>query len=454
MALDIYWIGLLILVPTIAFAAGHNFWLRPFRRSAYGFARRDPEEKTPSSDRRGDEARKFRRTFLQVYLLVMGSEWLQGPYMYTLLRDEKGLSESTVALLYTAAYASAAATAFVTGWLADRFGRRAACLAFCAIHCLASASVLSDDLRVLALGRVVGGVAITLLWTAFESWMVAEWNARNLDDGDEGGEDGEKKGGPRPGMGGLAAMFGLMTTANCITAISAGVLSHCVVLALGSKTDPFFFGMALDVCAAVLMLRTWNENHGTGVKHDCCAKIADDVPRSELDEVTTLQIVAQSGNARESLKDARVWVLSFVSCCFEGTIFLLMFFWPGSLQEAHARENPDEEDEASDAVPYGVTFACFMGTMVLGALLFNALARQHHHHHYRPKARAHADIDVSSPLKSEGGIRREHRQTVFLFCAALLLAAAVATVLGLRDLGPRKGFSRLPARDMEDVTSD
>ena len=157
--------------------------------------------------------------------------------MYTLLRDEKGLSELTVALLYTAAYGSAAATAFLAGWAADRFGRRAACLAFCAIHCVASASVLSDDVGVLVAGRLAAGVGITLLWTAFESWMVAEWNARGL----EGGDD-HRGVGSGPGAG-IAAMFGLMTTYNCITAISAGVLAHCVVLALGSKTDPFLVGM-------------------------------------------------------------------------------------------------------------------------------------------------------------------------------------------------------------------
>ena len=160
--------------------------------------------------------------------------------MYTLLRDEKGLSETTVALLYTAAYGSAAATAFLAGWAADRFGRRAACLAFCAIHCVASASVLSDDVRVLAAGRLAAGVGITLLWTAFESWMVAEWNARGLEEG-----------GAVRGTGvGIAAMFGLTTTYNCITAISAGVLAHCVVLALGSKTDPFLIGMVGQSCEA------------------------------------------------------------------------------------------------------------------------------------------------------------------------------------------------------------
>ena len=165
--------------------------------------------------------------------------------MYTLLRDEKGLSEATVALLYTAAYGSAAATAFLSGWAADRFGRRAACLAFCAIHCLASASVLSGHVGVLAAGRVAAGVGITLLWTAFESWMVAEWNARGL----EGGGGGNMPQGRKTGAGAswvgsnIAAMFGLMTTYNCITAITAGVLAHCVVLALGSKIDPFIVGI-------------------------------------------------------------------------------------------------------------------------------------------------------------------------------------------------------------------
>lgn len=188
------------------------------------------------------------------------------------------------------------------------------------------------------------------------------------------------------------------------------------------------------------MLRTWNENHGTAVKHDCRATIADESPGSELDEVATSQIVARSGNAEESLEDIQVWdiqpwVLSFVSCCFEGTIFLLMFFWPGSLQEAHERENPDEEDEAANAVPYGVTFACFMGTMVLGALFFNALAR-HRHHHHRVRAYAHVDLDLSSHLKSENGIKSEAVSCCWkcriaavltptrLLAAALFLAAA------------------------------
>lgn len=75
MALDIYWIGLIVLVPTVAFAAGHNIILKPFRRT--GRIRAESQERFPLNKKRDEEARKFRWTFLQVYLLVMGSEWLQ-----------------------------------------------------------------------------------------------------------------------------------------------------------------------------------------------------------------------------------------------------------------------------------------------------------------------------------------------------------------------------------------
>ncbi|RYP16312.1 hypothetical protein DL765_005218 [Monosporascus sp. GIB2] len=529
MGLSIYWIGLLVLTPTVACAAGHKVILRCFRR------RRGLDEETCCE--RGGEAREFRMTFFRVYLLVMGSEWLQGPYIYTLLRDEKDLPEPTVALLYTTSYASAAATAFATGWLADRFGRRAACLAFCCVHALASASVLVDALAILFAGRAAAGVGIALLWSAFESWMVAEYNARGL--------------GPEAGGGGgsgfrLSAMFGVMTTANCITAIMAGFLAYCVVLTLGSNTGPFLVGIALDVFAVMLMLDTWNENRGSGGENGRAAVETSREPR----DPSLPQKVRGPVTAKGSLRDVRVWTLSFVSCCFEGTVFVLMFFWPGTLQEAHAREHPDEDaDAAVAAVPYGITFACFMATMVLGALLFHALARHHgnaevyscpqtasdggdnidsnssqiNSEHswkrdvaavltptrllavalflagasflvaafaraelhlfvaflvfeacngvYVPSMASHRSAIVSDDgrasvygimnvplfafvivaLCTTNGRGGEHRQTVFLLCATLLLVAAVASVVGLSDLGRPRVFSQLQDQDCEYV---
>lgn len=70
--------------------------------------------------------------------------------------------------------------------------------------------------------------------------------------------------------------------------------------------------------------------------------------------------------------DKRLWIISFVSCCFEGTNFLVLFFWPGILQEAYRQATPDSSNE----VPYGVIFATFMAAMILGAQLFNAVGQE------------------------------------------------------------------------------
>ncbi|KAK7964127.1 hypothetical protein PG988_011101 [Apiospora saccharicola] len=363
--LDIYWASLLILVPCVTLVLGRNIVLRTFGRlSTSAFdettnskngCKKEEDQEVNRQD--VEEARKFRWLFLRVYLLVMGSEWLQGPYMYTLLKIEKKYSDRTVALLYMAAYISAAVSAPLTGYFADRIGRRTACLAYCAIHSLASLSVLSNMFEIVAVGRVLAGVGTTLLWSVFESWMVAEYNARGLGQGQCNSR--------LP----LSAMYGVMTTYNCITAILAGLVAHCVVLALGSKTHLFILALILDSTAAIIILRTWTENRGES---------SSDRSQQQINGETTEPVESLGGRLLDSLKNVRVWVLSLVSCCFEGTIFLFMYYWPGALQDAHDHNTNTKTDAAPDhQLPFGVIFASFMAIMVLGALLFDILMTRH-----------------------------------------------------------------------------
>lgn len=246
MQLDIYWTTLLVILPTLVILTGRNIIIiRPFARIRSRWQKVDTEEKPPEYEslqpaddevdpggtKGGDDLKRFRRGFLSIYLLVMSSEWLSGPYLYALLRDDRGLPEPVVIGLYATAYTSAAVSALAVGFLADRYGRRRACLAQCVIHSLACLTVVfgGDCLPVLFLGRVLAGTALTLLWTVFESWMVTEWNARGLD---------------RSGAeGGLSEMFGVMTTTNCMAAIVGGLFGHCMVSAMGSKMWPFWAGI-------------------------------------------------------------------------------------------------------------------------------------------------------------------------------------------------------------------
>ncbi|KAI0834362.1 MFS general substrate transporter [Hypoxylon sp. FL0890] len=486
MAPSIYWAGLFVLMPLVVLLTGYPIVLQPFWGPKL-------EKETAARD---IEAKDFRKTFLRVYLLVMGAEWLQGPYVYSLFREEKALEEQVVATLYIATYVSAAFSAFLTGYMADRFGRKTACLVFCAIHSLASFSVKFDAMWILIAGRVLSGIDLNLLWTSFESWMIAEYNARALDQSSFP----------------LSTMFGTMTKYNCITAIFAGGAGYCLVLVSGSKTNPFIVGVFLDAVAALLIYWTWNENIRAGSKHDSSGQ--DGLSCDMTGKISEERVTS-------TLRDPRIWVLSFASCCFEGTIFIFTFFWPGTLQGA-----PDTEDPGhGDNTPYGVIFASFMAAMVLGAILFSLLIRnansatverttafasilpplllgtalfvgassfliaalskaQLHLYlaflllefcngvyvpamaYYRGKVVEDSSraltyglmniplfIFVVATLHTTSSNGEEHRQTVFMSSAVLLLAAAVSVVLGLGIPSVRPGFSRIRNEETCDIDS-
>lgn len=71
------------------------------------------------------------------------------------------------------------------------------------------------------------------------------------------------------------------------------------------------------------------------------------------------------------MPDGRIWALTLVTCCFEGTNFLVVFFWPSVLQDAHDKLTPDA---SASTLPYGVIFASFMAAMIIGTLLFSSLS--------------------------------------------------------------------------------
>lgn len=165
----------------------------------------------------------------------------QGAYVYTLYKDEKGLAESVVAALFTSGFLAAAVSALFVGKLADRYGRRLACLVFCATYAVSCLTKISDDVIVLFVGRLLGGLSTTLMYSVFESWMVTEYYAQRLE---------------KSNMS-LSAMFGMMTTLNSIVAIVSGVVGESLVAATRTKVSPF---MAAIVClglASWLMIRDW-----------------------------------------------------------------------------------------------------------------------------------------------------------------------------------------------------
>ncbi|TAQ90290.1 hypothetical protein B7494_g1369 [Chlorociboria aeruginascens] len=296
------------------------------------------EEKLPMLDattpRAKAEASAFTRLFLTVYCLVMASDWLQGPYVYSLYKDQFGLSETVVAALFTTGFLSGGISGYFVGQFADKYGRKTACLVFCTTYSMACFSTLVPNIFALFLGRVFGGLSTSLMYSAFESWMVTEYHKKHLE------QVGKS----------LSSMFGIMTTLNSIVAILSGVFSEWLVQFTQTKRAPFMASAALLLLAFWIIWGFWSENYGD----------SGDKEQSEVPAQSIVKLV---------ITDHCILALGLASCFFEGSMYLFVFFWTPALKAAHGAKPRD--------LPLGMIFACFMGSVMLGSLAFNLLVSKY-----------------------------------------------------------------------------
>ncbi|KAG6361321.1 hypothetical protein INS49_009546 [Diaporthe citri] len=266
-----------------------------------------------------------------------------GPFLYSLYKEEHGVSSGMVSTLFTTGFLSGAVSAYATGTLADRRGRRLACLVFCAAYALSCALTI-PSLPLLFAGRVLGGVGTSLLFSVFESWMVTDFHARGL--GDKGGD--------------LSRTFGVMSTLNSVVAIASGVFSEWVVGVSGTRKAPFAAAVALLAVAFWVISTRWEENYGDSAK--------DKKPKTHDGK----QEAAPRPKLWEMLKDPRIVCLGLSSTMFEGSMYLFVFMWGPALQSAHAYESASAASSGAAAgLPYGIIFATFMASVLAASLLFN-----------------------------------------------------------------------------------
>ena len=103
----------------------------------------------------------------------------QGPYFYQVYASKTFGSSSSavvtwVSRLFLTGFASTALFGPLVGRLCDSYGRKAGTLAFSLLYSLGAISTKSNILGVLLLGRVMGGIGTSLLFSAPEAWLVGE----------------------------------------------------------------------------------------------------------------------------------------------------------------------------------------------------------------------------------------------------------------------------------------
>lgn len=296
-----------------------------------------------ASDR--DSLRQLKWRFFPIYLLVNAADWLQGPYIYPIYKDEKGLPEETVAFLFLIGFVSAGISASFAGTFADRHGRRTACLAYCVIYSFSSLTLLSDNIYVLFFGRILGGISGTLLWSVFESWLVAEFNKLMLEEADIA----------------LSAIFSMMTTSNTCVAIVAGLIAEYLVRVAGTAKAPFLLSTGCLALAFLAIGKYWGENYGARnhASVEGASLLQQEEAEAKMPPTSTL---------RTMLKDRNILVLALTSCFFEGSLFLFIFFKFPALKLSHKLAGSKEE------LPFGLIFAILMCSMMFGSLMYKSLS--------------------------------------------------------------------------------
>ena len=303
------------------------------------------------------EQLQFQKDYLLVFVCAFFADWLNGPYVYALYQSY-GYSPDQIAILFLIGFGISGVSGPFVGALADLFGRRRLCVMFFVIYILSGLCKPINSYIVLILGRVLGGLGTSLLYTVFESWMVAEHNRRGypkslLDD-----------------------TFAKSTLYNGLSAVAAGLIAQGGASYLGF-VGPFVIALVPLGFGMLMTLRTWRDDSSDRTMVGGNAENANGSPsKSEQKSISVgstsagsvLSLVSEAMTAMNA--DLRIWCLGMAQSLFEGAMYTFVFLWSPALCVGLTEEEINN-------VPYGLIFASFMIMVMAGSTVFSILLQKH-----------------------------------------------------------------------------
>ncbi|KAL5682628.1 hypothetical protein ACJX0J_009013, partial [Zea mays] len=252
-------------------------------------------------------------------------DWLQGPYVYYLY-SQYGFDKGDIGRLFIAGFGSSMLFGTIVGSLADKQGRKRACVTYCITYILSCITKHSPQYKVLMIGRVLGGIATSLLFSAFESWLVAEHNKKGFD----------------PQW--LSITFSkAIFLGNGLVAIVAGLFANFLADNMGfGPVAPFDAAACFLAIGMAIILSSWGENYG--------------------DSSDSKDLITQfKGAAKAIASDEKIALLGAIQSLFEGSMYTFVFLWTPAL-------SPKDEE-----IPHGFIFATFMLSSMLGSSIASRL---------------------------------------------------------------------------------
>lgn len=184
----------------------------------------------------------FQSNYLFVFLLAMLADWLQGPYVYELYVSY-GFDQQAIAELFVMGFGSSMIFGTFIGSLADKYGRKKLCVCYAVLYIAGCLSKTINDYWVLMVGRFLCGIATSLLFSVFESWMVCEHFKK--------GFSGDM----------LSQTFSYATFGNGLVAVSAGLTANAAASNYG-YIAPFLLACLPLVIIIFIVGGSWSENYG------------------------------------------------------------------------------------------------------------------------------------------------------------------------------------------------
>jgi len=280
------------------------------------------------------EFKKFMWTYLVVWYIAVAADWLQGPYVYALY-SAYGFPGHEIAKLFVAGFGASMVFGTFVGSLADSWGRKRCCLLYCVLYIVSCMTKHFNNYEILMVGRVTGGIATSILFSCFESWMVSEHISR--------GFSGQL----------LKYLFTMMFFGMYVTAILSGIIAQFLVdifpmkevhsglnFHVGGYNLPFDLAiLCLSICIIPLAY-SWGENWGSS------------------ESASSSQ--SGLGHAVGALfTNWRILSMGVVVSAFEGSMFAFVFNWTPAL------------DSKIVPPPHGLIFALFMMACMCGASVFS-----------------------------------------------------------------------------------
>lgn len=122
-----------------------------------------------------ESLRKLRIKYFFVYAFASLGDWCQSVYLIRLLK-KYGYSTNHIRTCFVIGFLSSAFLGTLAASLADRFGRKRLARCYFALSAASCVCVHNRAMWSIILSRVLGGVAMSLLMSTFESWFVQAHN--------------------------------------------------------------------------------------------------------------------------------------------------------------------------------------------------------------------------------------------------------------------------------------